>query len=146
MVEGGNASLIASAIQQKKAPGTGTYGTTSAQVIDPEGLPVQINFFELAAVPIYVSLTIQPLTGYVSTTGQAAVAAVVAFINSLAIGQTLYYNWLLGVAGLNGNPLGLTFAVTVLLIGTSLGPLSPTSVTIPFNAAARCSTVTLIGG
>jgi len=146
VVEGGNANVIASTIQQKKAPGTGTYGTTSVQVVDSEGLPVQIKFFELAEVPIYVSLTIQPLTGYVSTTGQAAVAAVVAFIDSLAIGQTLYYNWLLGVAGLNGNPLGLTFAVTVLLIGTSLGPLSPTSVTIAFNAAAQCSTVTLIGG
>ncbi len=76
VVEGGNVQTIAQVIQQKKAPGIGTYGTTSVLVQDVSGVPSAIQFFELAEVPIYVSITIQPLAGYVSTTGSNSASSI----------------------------------------------------------------------
>jgi uncharacterized phage protein gp47/JayE len=138
VVEGGVVATIAQIIEQKKSPGIGTYGTTTVMVYDPAGVPVDINFFELTETSIYVAMTIQPLTGYVSTTGAAAIAAVAAFISSLAIGQEVYLGWVMAAAGLSGNPLGLTYAVTALTIGLSAETLSTASITIAFNAAASC--------
>lgn len=140
VVEGGNVTAIASVIQLKKSPGTGTYGTTSIPLVDQKGVPITINFFEVTEVPIYAAMTIQPLTGYVATTGAAAVAAIVSFLSDLAIGQEVYLNWLLGIAGMNGSPLGLTFAITSLTIGLSPSALSAASIPIAFNAGAQCAT------
>ena len=69
-----------------------------------------------------------------------------AFLNSLPIGQEVFLNWLLAVAGLNGSALGLTFAITSLQIGINAGFLTAANVTIAFNAAASCqaSDVTLV--
>jgi uncharacterized phage protein gp47/JayE len=146
VVEGGDATQIAQTIEQKKAPGTGTFGNTSIIVSDPAGVPINISFFELTEVPIFVSITIQPLNGFVSTTGTAIINAVVSFLNSLPIGQEVFLNWLLAVAGLNGSALGLTFAITSLEIGINAGFLTAANVTIAFNAAASCqaSDVTLV--
>lgn len=140
VVEGGNVTAIASVIQLKKSPGTGTYGTTSIPLVDQKGVPITINFFEVTEVPIYAAMTIQPLTGYVATTGAAAVAAIVSFLSNLAIGQEVYLNWLLGIAGMNGSPLGLTFAITSLTIGLSPSALSAANIPIAFNAGAQCAT------
>ena len=145
VVEGGDVTEIAQTIEQKKAPGTGTYGSTSITVSDPAGVPITISFFEVAESEIYAAMTIQPLNGYVATTGTAAINALVNFLNSLAIGQEIYYNWALAVASLAGSPLGLTFAITSLTIGLAPGSLAASNVPIAFNAAASCaaSNVTL---
>lgn len=137
--EGGTVAAIAAAIEQKKSPGTGTYGTTSLIVIDPAGVPIQINYFEMAEVPIYAAITIQPLVGYVATTGVALVAALANFIAALQIGQEVYYNWCMGAAGLSGNPLSFTFDITALTIGLSPSALSASNIPIAFNAGASCT-------
>jgi uncharacterized phage protein gp47/JayE len=138
VVEGGTVSAVAAAIEAKKAPGTGTFGTTSFTVLDPAGIPVTIKFFELAEVPIFAAMTIQPLTGFVASTGVAAVAALAAFLESLTIGQEVFYNWALGAAGLSGNPLQFTFDITSLTIGISPTALAMANIPIAFNAAASC--------
>ena len=143
VVEGGDVTAIAQAIQQKKAPGIPTYGTTSVTVSDQKGLPITIHFFELEAISIFAALTIQPLGGYVSSTGVAAVNALVAFLNGLGIGKEVYLNWCLAAASLfgvndsNGNPLSATFAITSLTIGLSSGSLAASNIPIAFNAAAQ---------
>jgi uncharacterized phage protein gp47/JayE len=138
VVEGGDVTTIAQVIEQKKAPGTGTYGTTSVTVTDPAGIPITINFFELTEVPIYAAITIKALTGYVASTGTALVAALSSFIASLAIGEKVYLNWLYGPAGLSGEALGLTFAITSLTIGLSPSSLASGDLSIAFNAGATC--------
>lgn len=140
VVQGGDVTTIAEVIEQTKSPGTGTYGTTSEIVEDPAGLPITINFFELVDVPIYVAVTIQPLAGYVAATGTALVAAIVAFINGLAIGEEVFFNWLFGPASLYGSPLGLTYRVTALFIGLAPSPAGTADIPIPFNEAASCAT------
>jgi uncharacterized phage protein gp47/JayE len=138
VVEGGVVSAVAAAIETKKSPGTGTYGTTSYIVLDPAGIPVQINYFQLTEVPIFAAITIQPLTGYVASTGTALVAALANFIAALAIGQSVVYNWCIGAAGLAGTPLEFTFEITSLTIGLSAGSLSAATIPIAFNAGATC--------
>lgn len=144
VVLGGDSTTIAQTIEQKKSPGTGTYGSTSVIVEDPAGVPITINFFELALVQIYVSVTIQPLNGYVAQDGADLVAAIVDFINNLAIGQEVYYNWIFGPANNYGNPEGLTYVVTVLNIGTAPSPSGTANIAIPFNEAAACSAANVV--
>jgi uncharacterized phage protein gp47/JayE len=139
VVEGGDVSAVALAIEATKSPGTGTYGTTSETVNDPAGLPITINFFELANTTIYVAVTIHALNGYVSSTGIAIVAAIVNFINSLPIGQELYFDWVLAAAVLPG-PLGLTYKITSVFIGTAPSPSLTADIPIAFNAAAASAT------
>jgi uncharacterized phage protein gp47/JayE len=139
VVEGGDVTTIAQVIEAKKSPGVGTFGTTSVTVLDPSGVPITINFFELTEVPIFIAMTIQPLNGYVSTTGTAGATAAAAFIAELEIGQEVFLNWVLGEAGLVGTPLGLTFIITSLTIGLSPTTLSSANIPIAFNAAASCT-------
>jgi len=103
VVEGGDATQIATAIEVKKSPGTGTYGTTSVIVYDPSGVPINISFFELTEVPVFALIDITPLAGYVSTTGTAIQQAVSAFIEGLSIGSGVNLNKVLSPAGLQGN-------------------------------------------
>jgi uncharacterized phage protein gp47/JayE len=143
VVQGGTTTAIATAIESKKSPGTGTYGSTSITVNDPAGVPITINFYQLATTSIYVSLTIKGLTGYVSSTGTALIAALVAFINGLAIGQKVYYNWLLGIAETLG-PLSETFVITAFTIGTAPSPVGTSDIAIAFNAAAITVTANIV--
>ena len=139
IVQGGSISAIAQAIEQTKAPGVPTYGTTTVVVQDPAGLSVPINFFELSEVPIYVAITINPLTGYTSRIGTEIVAAIVSFINNLAIGADVRYSWIEGAAGLIGTADGMTFEIVSLTIGTNPVSLGTSDITIAFNQQASCA-------
>lgn len=151
VVQGGDSAAVAQTIETTKNPGTGTYGTTSEIVNDPAGVPIQINFFELVDVPIYVSLTITPLEGYVDATGDALIAAIVAFINNLPIGQDVFYSWIYGPAQLygvpataGGVPLQETYVITALTIGTAPSPVGMSNISIPFNEAANCTAANVV--
>lgn len=139
VVAGGASLDIATVIERTKSLGTGTFGSTSVVVIDPVGLPITINYYILVQTPIFVSLTIKALTGYVSSTGLAIQNAIVSFINSLAIGQSVRISWVQAAAQMISNPtLGETFEVTVLTQGFSATPVGTTDLTIPFNQQAIC--------
>lgn len=148
VVQGGDSTAIAQTIEQTKAPGTGTGngmpGITTIGIFDPSGVPVNISFYELALTGIYVSLSITPLQGYVSSTGDAIVAAIVAFINSLGIGDTVYYNWLFGPASLYGSGLEFTFKISALTIGLAPAPVGVADIPVAFNAAAATSTPNVV--
>jgi len=159
IVEGGTVSAVAAAIGSRLPPGGITYGTTSAQVIDPIGLPRTMNFFELALTPIYAAFTIQPLTGYVTTTGTLIQAAVAAALNANGIGVDVYPLRLLGAANLSGSAaisaasailgyqvtqaqldaLSETFEITAFAVGTAPSPTGTSAIPIAFNAAAQGS-------
>lgn len=147
VVAGGTTLGVATAIEQTKAPGTGTFGTTSQVVLDPAGQSITINYYILAQTPIFVSLTIKAFTGYVSSTGLAIRAAIVNFINSLTIGQDVAINWVNAAAQMISIPaIGETFKVTILTQGITASPSGSTDIVIPFNQQATCVTanVTLV--
>jgi hypothetical protein len=87
-------------------------------------------------VALSLAVTIQSLPGFVSTTGDALKAALVAFINAgLAIGENSYLARLYSPANLGGVGLGATFYVTVLK--QSRKPAAPAAADIvtAFNEA-----------
>jgi uncharacterized phage protein gp47/JayE len=137
VIEGGNVDQIAAAIASKKSPGTGTFGSTTQIVFDANGVPDTIRFYELDLVTITVEIDITPLPGYVSTTGDALVAAVADFINGLAIGEHSYLARLYSPANTGGVGLGTTYVVTAIRQSRT-GPPTAADVVIAFNEAAVC--------
>lgn len=152
VISGGDATQIAEAIALKKTPGTGTVGTTSEIVIDPKGVPNTIRFYPLANVSLTLHVTIQPLTGYVSSSGDALKAAIADFINGLSIGEESYLNRLWAPANLSGDnathatglnqsqldTLSKTYNVTAILQARDLNAPAAADVALVFNEAATC--------
>lgn len=151
VVQNGTISAIAAAIALKKGPGTSTYGTTSELVIDTNGVPDTINFYQLATVTISVEVTVKALTGYVSTTATLIEEAVAAFISGLGIGTKVYLNRLYTPANLGGDAavtatgysqaqldaFAETYNVTGIRIGTPA--LGTADIAIAFYQAAICT-------
>lgn len=140
VVEGGDVLAVATAIFDKKSEGTGTFGTTSQTVIDENGVPDTINFFEVAFTDIWAIVTITPLAGFNATIGDAIVAAVVSYVNSLPIGAPVVYFALAAAATLQGQTGAGTFRVEAVTTGTAPSPVGTVDIAISFNA--RAATVT----
>lgn len=141
VVEGGNSTTIAQTIEQKKSPGTGTFGSTTVLVNDPAGIPVSINFTFGTHVNIWVSVTIKMLNGYSSATDTLIENAIVNFINALTPGSSVFFNWLLSIAGLNANQ---TFRITAMTIGTAPSPTGTADIAIPFNEMAATALTNIV--
>jgi len=157
VISGGDATQIATTIATEKAPGVGTYGTTSETIIDSKGVPNVINFFALTNVPLTLAITIQPLTGFVSTTETLIQQAVAGFINSYDIGEDSFLNRLYGPANLKGDEaiaatgltqpqldlLSKTYNVTSILQARGAGMPAAADVVIAFNEAATAVTTAI---
>ena len=150
IVGGGSIAAITAAIALRKPPGIQTYGTTSAVVTDPAGLPITINYFTLGETTVYVSATLHPLAGYVSSTATLVANVLAAHLEALPIGGTVYYSKLYGPANLQGqaaatysgltqaqlNLLNATFTITALTVGLAPSPAGVIDVPIAFSATA----------
>jgi len=137
IVGGGTISDIVNAIGETKPPGAQTYGTTSGTYTDQYGLTTPINFFELASVPIYYAVTVQPLAGFDSVNTPGAIqAALAAFTNALNIGEDVYYSQGIAAASLFST-VGDTFYITQFFLGTTAGPTTTTNIVIAFNQQAQ---------
>lgn len=148
VVSGGDAVAIATAINNKKGQGVATYGTTSEIVQDPAGVPKTINFFRPTAERIVISLTVTPLTGFVSTTKTVIQNALISFVSGLPIGYGggVAIGDLVAAAKLPA-PLGQTYkiesgALQACLFGGSLGT---TDIALAFNqqATLQASDITI---
>jgi uncharacterized phage protein gp47/JayE len=139
VVEGGDIGQVASAIALRKTPGTSTYGTTSQLVTDARGLPSTINFFELALVPITITINLVALSGYSAAIGELIVTQVMDFINSLPIGYDSYLSKLEAVTQLVGSN-GLTYQITSVL-QSRVGPPAASDIIIAFNEAATTNLI-----
>lgn len=140
VIEGGDATQIAQAIEKKKTPGTNTFGNIGIIVADPVGLPLQINFFIPLQITISVALTIKAEPGYVDATGTAIQQSIVDFVNNLGIGGNhggLFRTALYGAAYKVAN--NDTFNVTVM--HCSIFPATPDvfDLVIPFNQLPICA-------
>jgi uncharacterized phage protein gp47/JayE len=140
VVDGGSIAAITAAIASKKPPGGQTYGSTSGVVYDQYGLPVTINYYVLAHVQIYFAVTIKALPGYVSTTGTALIAALVAFAKALAIGEGVYTSQAQAAAGLINQAIGQTYYITAFTLGVAPAPVGTANIAIAFNQIADCAT------
>ena len=141
IVEGGDATVIANTLRGVKGQGTTPYGSTIVTVPDKYGNPHPVGFSRPVDVPIFVKITIDPLTGYTSQVGEEIKAAVAAYINSLAIGASVLLSRVYSPANLGvvsgGN--ARYYDITELLIGESAGSVAAANVVIAFDGSASCS-------
>ncbi|HBS7908811.1 TPA: baseplate J/gp47 family protein [Klebsiella pneumoniae] len=141
IVEGGDATEIANTIRSTKGQGVSTYGTTAVIVTDKYGNPYTILFSRPVDVPIYVSITIQALTGYSSEVGDEMKAAVAAYINSLAIGDSVLLSRVYSPANLGvvsgGN--ARYYDIMELLIGRTAEGVTAGNVVLAYDESASCS-------
>jgi uncharacterized phage protein gp47/JayE len=140
VVEGGTAQSIAETIATKKTPGTGTYGTTAVTTADKFGMENVINFFRPTNATISVEVTVDALTGYISSYADLIKAAVVASLTNLDIGDDVLITKLYVPANLPGTDAGATFDLTQIRIKKNSGSWVTTNIALAFNEIAICST------
>lgn len=100
VAEGGDPAAVAQAIYDNRGIGCLTNGTTMEEIADPlnPGIVMPIWFDVLTYEPVYVSLTVHGLTGFTSATEAAMITAVVNYLNSLGIGESVVFSELYGAA------------------------------------------------
>lgn len=142
VVEGGDATEIAEAIALKKTIGCGTYGTTTVEVYDYKGNPIDINFSHADPVYISVKIVINSLPGYSSLIGEMIKEAVANYINSIEIGDDVFLTKITAAASLWGTSAESTFVVTAVELGRpgDSPPTSANNVVIDFDETAVCYT------
>lgn len=141
IVEGGTDEDVASAIFLNRGIGVETYGgvsdayEVSKDVDDPDtGNPTTIKFRRPEYIPIYVSITVRALEGYVSSITDDIKSAIVDYLNDLQIGQDLTISALYSVAMAQmTNIKEPTFSVTSVLAGVTSGGLFATDISIAFD-------------
>lgn len=142
VVDGGDSTQIANTIATKKTPGTGTYGTTVVPVTDQYGITRNISFFRKTSVPVYVRVTLKPLTGYTNSVGVAIQNAIADYINTIPIGDPVLLHRLFVPANLNGS--GTVYDLTDLQIGKTPGSLSPANIVVAFIEAVTSDPVNVV--
>lgn len=139
VVEGGDATQIATVIAEQKTMGTPTYGTTSETLIDSAGLSQVINFFRPAETEIVVTLNLKALVGYTNGIGAMVAAQVAASIAALPIGAVIYVNRLYVAAALPVLTGGATYNVTSIQIARTGSVPAAADIALAFNEAAVCA-------
>lgn len=140
VVEGGDATAIATAIATKKTPGGGTYGTTTVTVNDVYGIPHPINFFRPTPQAITAVVNLKALAGYSTAVGARVQQAISDYVNSVAIGggSAGAVEWDACIAAAKGVVGGNTFKITSLTISGPGGAGAP-DVPLAFNQSATCT-------
>lgn len=99
VVEGGTDAAVGLSIYLKKTIGCFTNGTTSTVVVDPNtGYAETISFYRPSYIQPFIGMYLQGLPGFTTATVIAVQAALVAYLNSLAIGEEVTYSALWSVA------------------------------------------------
>lgn len=132
IVQGGDAQEIASAILHKKTPGCGTFGTTSETITDADGFTNMIRFSRPVSVALEAQIMITPESGYVSSIGNDIRAAVVEYIENLAIGQAVSVSQLVSVAVRAGS----YYDVSSVKIAKAGQTLTASNIAMAFNELA----------
>ena len=113
VVRNGNADAVAQAIHDKKAPGIGTWGSTTASAVDAEGNEHPVSFTRYQDKNVYIYLFIRLLEGGDAAAAEAAVKpAVFSYVNGLGLAEPLNIPRLYGVGYAADPALARTFIIT----------------------------------
>jgi hypothetical protein len=142
VAEGGLEKLIGEEIHLRKTPGCGTHGDITVEIQTGEVMGLQlvtpINFWRPIYYDIHVTITVRQLTGYSMATADNIVNNVTAYLNSLAIGDSLTISALWGAAlSAMPNIHRPSFSITAVTAGRDDDPQTPDDMEIPFNAVTR---------
>lgn len=144
VVEGGTDLAVATAIFQKRGLGVytnpdSTAGSTSVPVTDPNtGTITTIGFQRPTYVPIYVTMVLHGLNGYTSAVLTLVQGAIVTYLNSLQIGETVTFSSLYSVAqSVMPSLLNPQFSITSLFTGLAASPSGTTDITLNYYQVAQ---------
>ncbi len=145
IIEGGDTEEIGNVLYLRKTPGCGTYGDVEVEVIAPNpelDNPPPIYFFRPSYVDVYASVRVKRRAGFVDELVDQIKESVVAFINSLDIGESVSIS-LLGTVAQSvvpdlRAPVFTLFPSVPIVIGTKQDTLREEDIEIGFNQAARC--------
>lgn len=147
VVEGGTDLDVATAIDVKHGIGAFTNpnasanptGTRSIPVADPNaGNITSIGFQRPNDKPIFVTMLLHGLTGYTSAVKDAAQDAIVTYLNSLQIGETVTYSSISAIAqSVMPSLLLPQFSITSYAIGLASTPTGTVDVTLDYFAVAQ---------
>lgn len=135
VVLGGDATVIAQAIADKKGPGAATYGATSVDVTDEYGVTRAIKFYRPTDATIKVALAVTAQAGFTTAIETAIQQAFVDWINALDIGEDVEFAEMYVPANLNGDPDRRTYKITGLTIAKNAGSPGTADLVIAFNEA-----------
>lgn len=138
VVRGGDSQDIAETIYAKKAPGVGTYGSSTVTIVDASGADRDIEFTIPTEVPLKVGITLNAYSGYNTNISDMVKASVAAYINGTDIGEDLVVNRLYSPALLEGDPLSETYKITVLQAAKVPDALGTADIVITFVEKATC--------
>lgn len=145
IVDGGDATTIAQTLRGKKGQGVATYGTTTIAVTDTWGNPHPVSFSRPVNVPVFVAITLKVFTGYTSAIGDQIKAAIVAYVNSLGIGDSVLLSRIYSPANLGvvsgGN--ARYYDINSLQIGTAAAGVAAANIVMTYDHAATCTTANI---
>ena len=138
VVEGGDATEIATVLSKKKDQGTYTFGTTSVDITGKYGEPKTIRFNRPVIVSIFVDIELTTYPGYTSQVAELMKAEIAKYINSLRIGDSVLISRIYSPANLGVMSGGESryYDITSLKIGKSATSVSAANVDILFNEVA----------
>ena len=90
VVENGDDTLIANAINLRKTPGCYLAGDVIVPVLDSYGCPNTIRFYRPDETDVYITFHIKALPGYSTSVGDQIKQSIVNYIGKLGIGDNLY--------------------------------------------------------
>jgi uncharacterized phage protein gp47/JayE len=139
VVEGGTNAAVAQTIYGARGIGCYTNGTTSVTVTDPyTAVTMPIRFSLPSYVQPYVSLSIHSLANYTTSTTTAIQTAIVNYLNSLQIGETIVLSELYGAAlTVRPNPDAPMFSIRALTLGTTASPTGTSDLAMTYNQVSQ---------
>jgi uncharacterized phage protein gp47/JayE len=146
VVNGGVGQTIADTIFLRKTPGCYTAGSVTYNFTDQYGIITPIRFYPVTTEAIYVTILIENFAGYTSAIGAQVQTAIAAYINGLAIGQTVLLSAIEYAAmSVNGGQQYPYFGVVTVLAGIS-SPSGTSDIAMQFNQQATTVTTNIIVG
>lgn len=144
VVEGGLDAEIAEAIYLHKGPGGGTYGSTTVDYTNPDGIVTPIRFSRPTYKAIDVTVAVKRGTGYTTDLLATIKDAIETYILSLSIGDDVPVTGILtAIASCVENPKQPAFLLSSVMIGEDGETQGIADIAIPWNAVADVGTVSV---
>lgn len=139
IVDGGDATAIATTISKKKDQGTSTFGTTTVNITGKYGDPKAIKFSRPVVVEAFIEIAIDTYPGYTSQVAEEMKAEISKYINSLRIGDDVLLSRIYSPANLGVMSGGDSkyYDINSLKIGKSAATVAASNIDILFNEAAH---------
>ena len=140
IVDGGDATEIATVIAGKKDVGTTPFGTTTVNLVGRYGESKAIKFSRPKVVEVFVDIVLTTYPGFTTSTADKIKQEVAKYINSLRIGDPVLLSRVYSPANLGVMSGGESkfYDITSLKIGKSASTTAAANINILFDEAAHC--------